>query len=138
MPATPQALAQHKAIVLTEVGKDVEYRLQSRNDPCVLRPDLVVATNDYWTMKTLCIEGLGIALLPDFFTRPEVDTGALKPVLPGWQPEPTRIYCAYQKQRYLGRKLRAFIDLMAECFEGIDTFKRYVGSDRKAARRAAP
>jgi DNA-binding transcriptional LysR family regulator len=26
-------------------------------------------TNDYWVMKTLCVEGLGIALLPDLFCR---------------------------------------------------------------------
>ena len=97
---------------------------------------LIVATNDYWTMKTLCIEGFGIALLPDFFTRAEVDNGSLRLVLPGWEPEPTRVYCAFQKQSYMGRKLRAFVDLMEESFESMGRFNSYVGSDLGASGRA--
>jgi DNA-binding transcriptional LysR family regulator len=59
----------------------------------------------------------------------------LRPLLPAWRPEPMRIYCAYQKQRYTGRKLHAFITLMNECVQNIDSFHHYVGSTVKAAKR---
>jgi DNA-binding transcriptional LysR family regulator len=93
-------------------------------------------TNDHWVMKTFCIDGLGIALLPVFFAGPEVAQGVLVPVLPQWQPEPRRIYCAYQRQRYMGQKLRAFVDLMARSVVDIDSFNHYVGSS--AGRRRKP
>lgn len=38
------------------------------------------------------------------------------------------IYCAYQKQRYMGRKLRGFINFMVECFQHIDSVHHYFGS----------
>jgi DNA-binding transcriptional LysR family regulator len=88
--------------------------------------------------KTFCIDGLGIAPLPVFFAEPEVAQGVLVPVLPQWPPEARRLYCAYQRQRYMGQKLRAFVDLMARCVADIGRYNHYVGSTAKVspARRA--
>jgi DNA-binding transcriptional LysR family regulator len=127
-PQHPKELGGHAAIVLHEAGRDGLLRLHGRDASHLWKPQPAMRTNDYWVMKTFCIDGFGLALLPDFFTRPEVEAGALVPVLPGWHPEPSRVYCAYQKQRYQGRKLRGFIDLMAACFNEIDSLSYYVGS----------
>ena len=133
-PRSPEELLRHKMIVLDEARGAGACRLLHAGRPAVeCRADSRVTANDYWVVKTFCIDGFGIAALPDFFSRPEVDAGVLRPVLPGWRPEATRIWCAYQKQRYMGRKLRAFIDLMGECFEHIDRVGPYVGSGRRLA-----
>lgn len=87
-----------------------------------------IGTNDYWVMKTFCVDGLGIALLPDFFAGPEVKHGSLVPVLPDWKPERRRIFCAYQRQRYAAKKLQAFISLLTESMADIDSFNTYVAS----------
>jgi DNA-binding transcriptional LysR family regulator len=137
-PRSPEELPRHKTIVLDEArGAACACRLlHAQHAPFECRADSRVTANDYWVVKTFCIDGFGIALLPDFFTRPEVEAGVLRPVLPDWRPEPMRIWCAYQKQRYMGRKLRAFIDLMSESFQHIDSVGPYVGS-RPAAKRLA-
>ena len=137
MPAKLADLARHKAVVLNEPALGTDCRLYSKEGEFDYRPESIVTANDYWVVKTFCIDGFGIALLPDFFTRPEVDAGALRRLLPAWQPAPVPIYCAYQKQRYTGRKLRAFIDLMSECFQNIDSFHHYVGSTVKPPRGRA-
>lgn len=132
VPGSPQELERHPAIVMNESASRAEVLLLSQSQSYVLRPQPAFATNDYWVMKTFCIDGLGVALLPAFFTRPEVDRGVLVPVLADWQPEPRRIYCAFQRQRYLGRKLRAFVDLMTCCVAHIDSYNYYIGASAKS------
>ncbi|QSI29868.1 LysR family transcriptional regulator [Variovorax sp. RKNM96] len=133
-PQVPEDLLDHRSIVMKEASGPSQVLLVSgASGSYAFRPEPAFETNDHWVMKTFCIDGFGIALLPAFFARPEVAQGVLVPVLPQWQPEPRRIYCAYQRQRYMGQKLRAFVDLMARCVVDIDSYNYYVGSS--AARR---
>jgi DNA-binding transcriptional LysR family regulator len=136
-PASPEDLARHQSIVMKEPSSGrAQVLLVSGASSFAFGPEPAFETNDHWVMKTFCIDGLGIALLPAFFVRPEVEQGVLVPVLPQWQPEPRRIYCAYQRQRYMGQKLRAFVDLMARCVVDIDSYNYYVGSSAGKRRRA--
>ncbi|WP_028223711.1 LysR family transcriptional regulator, partial [Paraburkholderia oxyphila] len=127
-PVTPMDLACHDSIVIraTSAGKDI-LMLHSQDGIQPYLPNANVTTNDRWIMKTFCIDGFGIGLLPDFFVQPELSRQLLVPVLPEWKPKPRRIYCAYQKQRFAGRKLRDLLTLMDECIEDIDTCSSYVG-----------
>lgn len=135
-PQAPDELARHQSIVMKEPsGSSSQVLLVSGGSSHAFSPEPAFQTNDHWVMKTFCIDGLGIALLPAFFVRPEVEQGVLVPVLPQWQPEPRRIYCAYQRQRYMGQKLRDFFDLMARCVVDIDSYNVYVGSSTAAAKR---
>jgi DNA-binding transcriptional LysR family regulator len=84
-------------------------------------------TNDPWVLKTFALDGFGIALLPDYFCRPELETGALVPVLPAWRPRPMPVYGVYPQQRAVGKKLAALLEVMEDCFARIDTLQVYVG-----------
>jgi DNA-binding transcriptional LysR family regulator len=133
IPVTPLDIAGHDAIVLGEAGSlpgtppgKTMLHSQRHSQPYV--PRAGVATNDHWVMKTFCLDGFGIALLPDFFVQPEVSRRILVPVLPNWKPERTRIYCAYQQQRYRSRKLKDFVELMAGSVKDMDSYNPYVGS----------
>ncbi len=135
-PNSPLDLALHQSIVMTDAAaaEPVELLSEAATQPYVPRPN--ITTNDYWVMKTFCIDGFGIALLPDFFAQPEVKGNILQPVLPMWKPEKRRIYCAYQRQRFMGRKLRAFVDLMAECVADIESYNFYLGTARVPSGQA--
>ncbi|MFH0128883.1 LysR family transcriptional regulator [Variovorax sp. VaC1] len=136
-PQAPDELSRHQSIVMkAPSGQSQVLLVSGASGSHAFRPEPAFETNDHWVMKTFCIDGLGIALLPAFFVRPEVEQGVLVPVLPQWQPEPRRIYCAYQRQRYMGQKLRDFVDLMARCVVDIDSYNYYVGSSAAKRRRA--
>jgi len=137
MPSSPDELEAHQSIVMKESAGRSQVLLVSGTASFAFRPEPAFETNDHWVMKTFCIDGLGIALLPAFFVRPELEQGVLAPVLPQWQPEPRRIYCAYQRQRYMGQKLRSFVELMARCVVDIDSYNYYVGSSAARRRRTA-
>ncbi|KIG01655.1 LysR family transcriptional regulator [Caballeronia concitans] len=127
-PVTPMDLTHHDSIVIRSASGDKDgLMLHSQGGGQPYRPKANVTTNDPWIMKTFCIDGFGIALLPDFFVRPELTQELLVPVLPEWKPKPRRIYCAYQKQRFAGRKLRDLMTLMVDCVEDIDSCSGYVG-----------
>ncbi len=127
-PMRPQELTAHTSITLRRpefAGRTILHSNQTSH-PFVSR--FSISTNDYWVMKTFCVDGLGIALLPDFFANPEVKVGSLVKVLPEWKPELRRIYCAYLRQRYAAKKLQAFIELLSESMTDLDSLNTYVAS----------
>jgi DNA-binding transcriptional LysR family regulator len=65
-------------------------------------------------------------MMPHFFAKPEVMNGTLVPLLADWEPDRRRVFCAFQRQRYMGKKLRAFIDLVGKSVENIDSFNTWV------------
>ncbi|PZP94817.1 MAG: LysR family transcriptional regulator [Variovorax paradoxus] len=127
---TPSQLGAHDAITMKAGhGARDKVLLHSEASTFPYIPRSAIATNDYWVMKTFCVDGFGVALLPDFFVQPETTSGSLLPVLPAWKPETRRVYCAYQKQKYMGAKVRAFVDLMASCMADLSTYNSYVASN---------
>jgi len=127
MPAHPRELHRHQAILLEEPGADPVWPLMARDGNYDVAPAQPTTTNDPWVLKTFAIDGFGIALLPDYFCRPEQEAGSLVPVLPDWRPKPMPVYCVYRKQRYPGKKLRALLEVMDDSFAKIETLQVYVG-----------
>lgn len=129
-PEAPEDLVRHRAIIIEGEDEDA-VELHSGQVVRPYTPTAALLTNDYWVMKSFCLDGIGIALMPDFFVRSEVIRGGLVPVLPAWRAAPRRVHCAYRRRRYVGRKLRAFVDLMVRSIADIDSFNFYVGSPAK-------
>ncbi len=76
-PDSPAALASHKALILKRHAPVVALQLSCDGvtKSCVV--PVASSTNDYWILKSMAIDGYGIAVLPEFFASPEVDSGAL-------------------------------------------------------------
>lgn len=124
-PITPAQLCQHRALVLGHQRGDFALRsdLTGKEEHCQLQ--VAASSNDYWVVKTMALLGHGIAMLPEFFAHNETEGRLLQPVLPEWQGPAVPVYCMYHRQRYMGRKLRAFIDLMVESFDQIEALQYY-------------
>lgn len=129
-PEAPEDLVLHRAIIIEGEDEDA-VGLHSGQVMRPYAPTAALLTNDCWVMKTFCLDGIGIAFMPEFFVRPEVIRGGLVPVLPAWHVAPRRVHCAYRRKRYVGRKLRAFVDLMVRSIADIDSLIFYVGSPAK-------
>ena len=64
-------------------------------------------------MLEACRTGIGIAVLPDFSCRDELEAGSIIRLFPDAVTTPERgIYAIYPNRRYLPLKVRAFIDLL--------------------------
>ncbi len=69
-PDAPGQLAQHASIVSRDAPAGDAIRLHSKSGTALYLPRPNIVTNDYWILKTFCIDGFGIALMPDFFAQP--------------------------------------------------------------------
>lgn len=127
-PASPVELCHHRALVLGQQGEDLVLTRDATLEMHRLKLREAASSNDYWVVKSMAVCGRGVAVLPEFFVHNEVESGLLRAVLPDWQAPEVPVYCMYQRQRYMGKKLRAFIDLMIESFDQIETLQYYRAS----------
>jgi len=90
-----------KSLVLTNGRSDFELQLNGRVD-----------SDDLEVIKALIVLGAGIAWLPDFLVRDEVELGKLVPVLSPWRPKKEQLwtyYFVYAGRRYALPKVEGFI-----------------------------
>jgi DNA-binding transcriptional LysR family regulator len=82
-----------------------EFELQHR--PCYTADDLM-------TLKFAVLHGTGMAVLPDYLCREEVDQGRLVQVLPGWAPPPGVVHAVFPSRRGLVPAVRRFLDFLGD------------------------
>ncbi|AEI75381.1 transcriptional regulator LysR family [Cupriavidus necator N-1] len=133
-PAAPADLARHKALILRRHAPTIALQLSRDGvtESCLV--PVASSTNDYWILKSMAIDGYGIAVLPDFFAQPEVDGGMLQVVLPEWEAPALPVHCTYHAQRQIGRKLGALLDLMADAFTRIHALHVYIAGGAATSR----
>ncbi|SOE98805.1 DNA-binding transcriptional regulator, LysR family [Burkholderia sp. OK233] len=65
-------------------------------------------------LLTMALEGTGIVLLPTFMTWRHLQAGSLVRILPGVRPRELDICALYPHARHLPKKVRAFVDFLAD------------------------
>jgi DNA-binding transcriptional LysR family regulator len=109
-PAHPRDLYDHQCLPFTPAGTE-EWKLTNGKSTVTAKLNSRVIVNDLNLGKNLAIGGNGIALLPNFFCRAELNEGKLVRVLPEWTTATGSIHFVYPGQRYVTPKLSAFIEL---------------------------
>jgi len=74
---------------------------------------LRLAANDIDWVHEAAGRGIGIALLPDFACREDLQADRLREVLTKWSSGERPLYALYPTPRHLSRKVVAFIDVLA-------------------------
>jgi LysR family transcriptional regulator for bpeEF and oprC len=75
-----------------------------------------VSVNDADAYVACGLQGFGVIQPPRFMVHAHLQSGALREVLPQWQPSPMPISVVYLQNRHLSPKVRAFVDWAAELF----------------------
>jgi DNA-binding transcriptional LysR family regulator len=63
------------------------------------------------------LEGLGVALLPDFVARKHLESGELVALFEEYLPADSGIYAVYPHRRHLPAKVRTFVDFLQAWFK---------------------
>ncbi len=126
-PVVPRQLDGHRLLVQDDQREEIRLRTGGGSWEALRGLNVVVASNDLWVVKSMALRHHGIALLPQFFAHGEVEAGLLRPILPAWEAPPLPVYCMYPRQRFMNRKLRAFIDMMVDSFDRIASCNYYLG-----------
>jgi LysR family transcriptional regulator AphB len=126
---SPDYLKQHGEIKSVEQLRQVSFLLMSsivNNERLLLTsknkqhemkilPRMLV--DDFLILKQMTIEGLGVAIIPDYMCEHELANGELIEVLPSWGMPEVHVYALYPKHRLNVPKVKAFLDFIQTVFK---------------------
>ena len=119
-PETPADLARHACLTYEYLPVRSVWRLHDRTGKVhAIRVAGPVHANNADLLVAAAVEGIGIAMEPDFIVADELAAGRLVRVLADYAPAPTGIYAVYPSRRHLSAKVRAFVDFLAERFAAV-------------------
>lgn len=129
IPETPQALTEHACLHYpraqgTPTWTFVQARADARSpgartDPVTVAVAGPLAVNNSEALRDAAIEGLGIALLPDFSAQSALETGRLVEVLPEWHSTGAFgewLYAIRPYSAHASRVSQVFIEYLRETF----------------------
>ena len=115
-PRTPEELVQHNCLLATQFTSTWDYR-SPEGKPGSVRVTGHYSCDNWEVLREWAVAGLGVALKSTWDVRRHLESGALVPLLPGYNfDSDVAIYAIYPHRRHLPAKTRAFIDFLANSF----------------------
>lgn len=110
-PHGPADLGNHHALYL---ASQQSWNLRGNFDA---RPKMQFCSNRLEALKALCLAGQGIALLPLFLVRAEIERGDLVQLLDGFEPKPSSVFVAESPARFETAASRLFQNFLESRFK---------------------
>ena len=95
-------------------GKPAPYDMRRGKESIRVQGRCVVSIDDGNAYLAAGLAGMGVLWLPDYMARAHLARAALVPVCADWHIDPMPVYAAYPPNRHVSKKLRVFIDWVAE------------------------
>lgn len=108
----PQDLTQHSCLTLNSAREGSEWCLHKEGRTQEIRLRGRVSVGDPVIHRRLCLDGVGVAILPDWLTQEDIKKKRLLRVLPGWTPSPIELYVLYPTRLSMTPKLNVFLKFM--------------------------
>jgi len=118
-PKTPENLKKHNCIRLRLIGSNRLLTWEFEKDGTLVAPEVhgTLILNDTEAILEAVSAGHGIALLSDLLVKTDPRGANLKRVLSDYRFPPRGLYACYPNRKHLPRKIKAFIDFLAEKLE---------------------
>ena len=109
-PQTPDDLLQHEALMQgTESWSFVDGERT-----ITVRPQGRFKADNGTALVAAAVAGIGVAWLPDHFTKPHIDAGALVEIMPHFPVPPGGVYLLRPPGQHPARKIRVLAELLIE------------------------
>lgn len=117
-PQTPQDLSALPCIIDTNNRRLSNWAFRNDAGETITVPVKgPIEINSPHAVCAAAVAGLGIAAIPDFIARPDMDAGRLVPILDDRVIRDGGIYAVYPHRRYLPVRVRLFVDFLADWFK---------------------
>jgi DNA-binding transcriptional LysR family regulator len=119
-PVHPNELKDHNCIVLGEVTKDRQWKFQHEKQVCEINVQGTFTVNHSEIRREAVLQGIGIALFPDFSVAKEIDSKQLVQLLPEWRTLGNYqggIIAQYPQSKFIPSQLKAFVNYLAEALQ---------------------
>ena len=116
VPKCPNHLKKHSCLHYGQIVTGNQWQLINEEQEEWVTVKGVLCSNNGEVLKDSALQGLGIALLPTFIIRQELEAETLAIVLPDYQPPATSLCLIYPLNRHLITKVRLFIEFFRQKF----------------------
>ena len=118
-PVHPAELedGQHRIVRFRWGRGSFPYVMQQGSETVSIEGRYVLSIDDGNAYLAAGVAGLGVLWLPDYMAQKHVASGELVPLFEAWAIAPMPLYLAYPPNRHVSKKLRVFIDWVAELMD---------------------
>jgi DNA-binding transcriptional LysR family regulator len=113
VPAHPRELADHNCMHFTHYLRADEWTFQEEGRPLSVRVKGRLRANNQEALVDAVRAGAGLAMLPMWLVKSEVDSGRLRRVLGEFERPRTPVHAVLPNRGAAPGKVRAFIDFLA-------------------------
>jgi len=117
LPRVPEDLLRVNCLRYGEGETSARWHLEGPEGRRSVLADGNLRVNNSEALRAAMLDGLGVALLPDYVVADDLRARRAVRVLPAWAPRApfgTSAYAVWLPDRHLPAKLRAFIDFLRE------------------------
>jgi LysR family transcriptional regulator, regulator for bpeEF and oprC len=111
-PQTPGDLRRHDCILYTLLATGATWPFEGMPVKVTGR----ARGNSPEVVTTMALDGLGIAMAPDFLFSDALASGDLRHILANWPVPGLPIHALYLARRYVPARVRLFVEYAAQCF----------------------
>lgn len=124
-PASPEALSEHRCLVYSNLPDADRWMWHDENGKeRRSKINVVMSANNGDLLSQASVDGLGLVIQPTFIAHRFVRSGALVPVLTDVRWPDVTAHAVYPQARHLSYRVRAFIDFLADYFDGMPYWDR--------------
>jgi len=115
-PKTLADLGHHDCILYSRLAAGDVWNFSGPNGPVAVPIKGRFRVDNTEGVRAAILAGLGIGFAPVWHFIDDIERGALRAVLPDFEPRPQPISAVYPSKRFLAPKVRAMIDFLAADF----------------------
>ncbi len=118
-PQHPEELVEHACLTYSLLREPETWRYHHGGQDGAVRVQSRLRANNGDFLRQAAEAGQGIVLQPTFITYRSLAEGRLVPILTECEWPGVPAYAVYPQTRHLSRRVRAFVDFLAERFAGV-------------------
>jgi DNA-binding transcriptional LysR family regulator len=116
LPKKPEDMRRHDVLAYSLAGVTSSLLFEADGKPFRVPVHSRMDTNDADWQVGLALAGLGAICVPMLMAQPDIERGALVPVLQEFMPTDLWLYAAYTQRRHNSAALRAMLDFLETKF----------------------
>lgn len=114
VPQHPRELAQHSCLHFTHYLRAEEWNFYDHGRPLAVRVRGRMRANNQEALIDAVLAGAGLAVLPTWLVKTELDCGRLQRVLTEFEAPRTPVYAVFPTRGAPPSKVRVFVEFLAE------------------------
>ncbi|MGE5539956.1 MAG: LysR family transcriptional regulator [Gemmatimonas sp.] len=137
-PTTPKDLADHNCLTHMTLGADRLWHFEHGNKAVDVKVQGTFTANSVIALLHAACAGIGIAVLPTYCAAEALSAGRLKALLTDYAVPERPLYVVYPYGAMPPKKVRLFVDFLAERFRVPPWEARRPTNGLESARRRSP